>query len=149
MDINKAKQKACGIIDAMKFYSSKSYDFSYDGLYFISGPMSGMPNWNKDAFDACQEKLCEIVDPNGVENPAENIPAEYEDEKPHTHYMLETLHAISDNLYRKGQKENVPLIDALVLLPDWETSYGAVMEAMVAHECGVDIVLWEDDDEND
>ena len=59
------------------------------------------------------------------------------------------MNAISENLYRKSQKENIPLLDALVLLPDWETSYGAVMEAMVAHECGIDLVLWEDEDEID
>ena len=141
VDYDVAKRRACGIIDAMRFVPSSEYRFSDGCDYFISGPMSGIDGWNKAAFDACEARIKELSQGGAyVLNPASSTPAEISSERPHTYYMFNTLH----ELVRILHPDNAPLVDAVVLLPDWETSYGAVMEAMVAHECGIDLVLWEE-----
>lgn len=144
MSMETAKSRACGIIDAMTLIPSSRYQFRRNGVYFISGPMSGIGDWNRAAFARCAEKLEEISD--YIYNPAAEAPIRREDEKPHAYYMLETINEISDyGKVRTGiGKERRPSLDALVLIHGWETSYGAVMEAMVAHECGIDLVEWED-----
>jgi len=139
-----AKSMACGIIDAMTLIPSSRYQFRRNGVYFISGPMSGIEDWNREAFARCAEKLKEISD--YVYDPAAEAPIRREDEKPHTYYMMETISEIS-NYGTVGtgiRKKRRPSLDALMLISGWETSYGAVMEAMVAHECGIDLVEWED-----
>jgi len=141
IDDDKAKRKACGIIDAMRFVSSSEYRFSDGCEYFISGPMSGIDGWNKAAFDACQTRIKELSQDGAcVLNPASETPVEISSERPHTYYMLHTLHELVRTFYGS----NTQMVKAVVLLPGWETSYGAVMEAMVAHECGIDLVLWEE-----
>jgi len=141
IDDDETKRKACGIIDAMRFVSSSEYRFSDGREYFISGPMSGIDGWNKAAFDACEARIKELSQGGAyVLNPASDTPAEISSERPHTYYMFHTLH----ELVRMCYSDDTPMFDAVVLLPGWEKSYGAVMEAMVAHECGIDLVLWDE-----
>lgn len=140
MDISVAKQMACGIIDAMSFTPSREYEFEDGRKYFISGPMSGIDGWNKEAFDRCEKRIRELAGDVMVDNPASEVPRESNSERPHVYYMRGTIQTIVDSYGH----ERKPLTDAVVLLPNWETSYGAVMEAMVAHECGIDLVLWEE-----
>ena len=141
VDNDEAKHKACGIIDAMRFVPSSEYRFDAGREYFISGPMSGIDGWNKAAFDACEARIKELSQGGAyVLNPASDTPAEISSERPHTYYMFHTLHELVQMCYA----DDTPMFDAVVLLPDWEKSYGAVMEAMVAHECGIDLVLWEE-----
>ena len=141
VDYDVAKRRACGIIDAMRFVPSSEYRFDDGCEYFISGPMSGIDDWNKAAFDACEARIKELSQGGAyVLNPASDTPAEISSERPHTYYMFHTLH----ELVRMCYSDNTPVFDAVVLLPDWDKSYGAVMEAMVAHECGIDLVLWDE-----
>lgn len=130
-----AKQVACGIIDAMRFSSSRDYEFENDGDYFIAGPI----NCGKDAFDRCRHGILRranlaLADSTDIYAPDSN-------EKMHAAYMRQTISVISDNF----GDECKAFVDAVVLLPGWEASREAVMAAMVAHECGIDLVLWEEE----
>ena len=112
------------------------YNFEEGQLYFISGPMAGYDNWNKEAFDKCEKRLRSELKASYVYNPAKRIKDENKD---FTYYMREPLHVI--NMYQNDW-ENV--IDAVILLPGWQKSLGSVTEALVAHEVGIDLVIWKE-----
>jgi len=122
------------IVDAMNIISSDEYNFEEGQLYFISGPMAGYDNWNKEAFDKCEEKLRSELKASYIYNPAKKIKDEDRD---FSYYMREPLRTI--NMYQDDW-ENV--IDAIILLPGWQKSLGSVTEALVAHEVGIDLVEW-------
>lgn len=86
------------------------------GKIFISGPMTGRVNFNIEAFiraeTACRELGME------VENPAHY--GEVKD-LPWTSYLRYSV-------------SKLITCDAIYLLPDWENSNGAQLEAGIAHQ---------------
>lgn len=88
---------------------------------YIAGPMSGLPNFNRDAFNAEAHRLLglghvalnQAILPDGLE--------QYE-------YMAICI-------------EMVKMADQLVMLPGWERSAGARAEHALAIKLGKAIIL--------
>jgi len=81
---------------------------------YISGPMTGLPNWNREAFFAAAA----LVKFEGHEpiNPADGVT---EFGKPWEWYMRRALRMLMD-------------ADEIWMLPGWERSQGAQMEHLNA-----------------
>lgn len=88
---------------------------------FISGPMSGLPNFNRDAFNAEAHRLL------GLGHVALN-PAILPDGLEQHEYMAICI-------------EMVKMADQLVMLPGWERSAGARSEHALAIKLGKAIIL--------
>ncbi|WP_461606561.1 DUF4406 domain-containing protein [Aeromonas rivipollensis] len=88
---------------------------------FISGPMSGLPNFNRDAFNAEAHRLL------GLGHVALN-PAILPDGLEQHQYMAICI-------------EMVKMADQLVMLPGWERSAGARAEHALAIKIGKTIIL--------
>ena len=88
---------------------------------FISGPMSGLPNFNRDAFNAEAHRLL------GLGHVALN-PAILPDGLEQHEYMAICI-------------EMVKMADQLVMLPHWERSAGARAEHALAIKLGKAIIL--------
>ncbi len=101
---------------------------------YIAGPMRGIENYNFPLFKKVAKKLRK----NGwfVVSPAEMDEALGLDQthelRAFSEYMQRDLSAVCD-------------CDGIVLLPGWETSKGARLEAMVAVEVDKHIFVWEDE----
>lgn len=89
---------------------------------YLSGPMSGRPLYNYPAFHEAAAYLRELWGPNAVFNPAESLldPA-----------TTERFRFMRDDIRALG------VCDQLVLLPGWQQSRGATLEAAVALEMGL------------
>lgn len=106
---------------------------------FISGPMTGMPDWNRAAF-ADAECMLRKAGAREVYNPAADSPLG-EDSHTHEHWMLRTLHHLTMLVYcYSDDGNNTPHWDMLLLLPGWEDSRGARVERDVAAACGIELV---------
>jgi len=89
---------------------------------YISGPITNIPNGNKEAFEAAEKYLLSLgylpVNPHDL---------------PHNHdrswesYMREDLKAMLD-------------CEAILILPGWESSRGATIEANLARTLGLHFV---------
>jgi len=91
---------------------------------YISGPMTGLPNLNYDAFYAKEEELTQRG--WNVLNPAK-------------------VGDLSDyDMYWPIDKAMLDGADAIYMLNGWENSKGALMEYTYAAEKSLSI-LWEDD----
>lgn len=88
---------------------------------FIAGPMTGYKDWNRPAFHEAEDKLNALG--FDVLNPARNGVGK-EDEWTHREYLSESLNQLFE-------------ADAIYLLPGWETSTGARLEAHYARACGL------------
>lgn len=143
-DKSEALISADTIISNMNIIPSDKYKFKDQGWYFISGPMTNVDGWNREAFYDCEKILYDRIKSPYVYNPAKRIPNNNNNPKPHSYYMRHTLSTLSSYLYKDWFQadRNQPLYDAIILLPKWEHSLGAVLEAMVASECGIDVVEW-------
>lgn len=96
-------------------------------MLYLSGPMTGMPNFNYDAFNEAAFVL--RASGNFVFNPAEcfggaqNLPKE--------EYMREDIKAVLE-------------ATVVVTLVGWEKSLGALLEVEVAKACGIPVISLED-----
>lgn len=109
----------------------------FDGKrVFLSGPMTGLPDWNRTAFQAAENAAYEA----GAElvfNPCFYAPIRRADALPHESYMALTLHALT----RLDDAERFRMrYDAIAMLPGWERSEGAKVERAVAEACGIEVV---------
>lgn len=88
---------------------------------YISGPMSGLPDWNFPAFNQAAEKVRawghDAVNPVDI-NPDHTTPWEI--------CLRADLKALCD-------------CDGIVLLPGWEKSKGAQLELHVAHRLAMSV----------
>jgi len=90
--------------------------------FYISGPMSGIPNYNRDAFNDLESNIriiCKTIDPIGkhkVFNPAK-IPNA--DQKPYKQLMRDCLWGMVQCSH-------------FIQLPNWEHSHGALIEYSIA-----------------
>lgn len=108
-------------------------------IVYISGPMTGYDDWNKAAFHAAEVALNRVSGDGGagdglfpaltVLNPARNFGGRTD--LPREKYLAKAI-------------RQVLKADALVLLPDWSKSPGAVLEAGIALETGKNFFLMHD-----
>jgi len=104
---------------------------------YVAGPMSGRPRWNFDAFEAATLQLraagFEVVSPHEA-----ILATGFDPKAPAGEFTA--AH------YRDALREDVALVfsvDAVALLPGWESSKGARVEAALAEALG----LWRDSPE--
>lgn len=105
-------------------------DFANKRIY-LSGPMTGMHDWNREAFIEAARYLRNQG--ARVFNPAFDAPSKKEKAKLHSFYMLRDLHELTSYV------DYGPFYDALAQLPGWEKSTGANIELLVAKACGIDV----------
>ena len=86
---------------------------------YLSGPMTGLPDFNFPAFHAAAQDL--RARGHHVVNPAEITP---EGEKTWANCMRADIKALCD-------------CDVIALLPGWEGSPGAHLELHIAHRIGM------------
>lgn len=93
-------------------------------IVYISGPMTGYVDYNRDAFFAAEKHL--TAKGFKVVNPAALDVADGSDQviQPHSYYMRRDLSALLD-------------CDLIYLLPGWRYSKGAITEKTVADVCGI------------
>ena len=106
---------------------------------FLSGPMTGLPKWNKEAFAKAEERLYELG-AEWVFNPATDAPKTDFDPYGHDYWMACTLHELTTLPQHYGDSGFSPVYDMLALLPGWEASKGARVECEVAHAIGLVVI---------
>lgn len=91
-------------------------------IVYLSGPMTGHPDHNYPAFNAAEAQWAA----RGweVRNPARNFGGD----------VTRTREE-----YMRLDFEHLLAVDAIALLPGWETSHGAKAEVIVAKELGLDL----------
>lgn len=92
-----------------------------DATIYLSGPMTGLDDYNRPAFDAAENWLrdrfgCEVLNP-----------ARHPDGWAYADYMREAFRDLCD-------------ATAVVLLPGWSASRGSVAEVSAASILGLDVV---------
>ncbi len=116
---------------------------------FLSGPMTGLPDMNRPAFVVAHAKLVEmgaleVFDPAMRYVDVTNKTREW--------YIRRCLHHITwgeklqttENVAPTRNPRDVPYWHLLVSLPGWKMSRGAQLERLVAEECGIECVDWEE-----
>lgn len=104
------------------------YRSKYQRLY-VAGPMTGLPDNNRPAFNAMAARLRAIG--YGVLNPAENPE---DDGAGRGYYMRKDIFAIIGNGARKAK------VDFVAVIPGWEKSRGARLEVEVALQLDIPVV---------
>jgi hypothetical protein len=87
---------------------------------YVSGPMTGVPEFNAPAFDMAYRDLM-------TEGYAPVLPVPFVDGKSYEEYLRDDLKLLLD-------------CDGIYMLPNWQESKGAKIEHMVALACGIDEV---------
>lgn len=101
---------------------------------YISGPMTGLPNYNYPAFFAMEKKLngefpsCCVLNPANIDNL----------------YNIDTISLLppSRTWYLTTAVQMLLECRIVVLLPGWEESPGALLEVQIARE--LDMVILDD-----
>lgn len=93
---------------------------------YLSGPMSGIQDFNYPAFNEAAAKL--RAKRLHVENPAENMPPEVP----------------SWNNWMRLAIRQMLTCERVVLLPGWESSRGAQLEKQIANEVGMTVLTLEE-----
>ena len=91
-------------------------------LIYIAGPMTGIPEYNRPAFNAAAKSLKERG--ATVINPATNFGGDQT--LTHAQYMRYSIHQLL-------------VVDAVYMLNNWEFSEGAVCEHTIAKSLGLEI----------
>ena len=89
---------------------------------YLSGPMTGLPDFNRSAFNEAARALRAYGFP--VINPAE-------------------LNTADDGSWQACMRvclKALPDADVLALLPGWESSNGAHLELHIAHRIGIQVM---------
>lgn len=87
---------------------------------YLSGPMTGYKNMNFEAFNE-KAKILRALG-HVVLNPAENFDGNKD---------------LPRSVYLKHDLQMLLRADYIYFLPGWSGSAGAILEAMVARECGI------------
>lgn len=98
---------------------------------YISGPMTGKPNFNREAFEEARDHLVSL----GV---AALVPG---DGEIYTESETKNLAADLDKRHWYMRKDFAMLstVEAIVMLPGWQKSQGAKAELLVAQEMGLQV----------
>ena len=93
-------------------------------MIYLSGPMTGIPEYNYPAFRQASKTLRDlghfVFDPSEAFDGATDLPKE---------------------VYMRKDIEELLKADVVALLPGWELSTGAQLEVEVAKQCGIPIRL--------
>lgn len=96
-------------------------------MIYLSGPMTGLPEYNYPAFRAAAETLRSygqiVFDPSEAFGDKTDLPKE---------------------VYMRKDLEELLKADVVALLPGWQSSSGAQLEVEVAKQCGIPIRLLEE-----
>lgn len=96
-------------------------------MIYLSGPMTGLPEYNYPAFRSAAETLRsfgqQVFDPSEAFEGRTDLPKE---------------------IYMRKDIEELLKADVVALLPGWQTSSGAQLEVEVAKQCGIPIRLLEE-----
>lgn len=106
--------------------------------YYIAGPMTGRPRFNFDAFDDAADALRRHG--NTVISPAEMDRRDGFDETDKTGH--EPLTAEQYQRFARNDIGALLEVDAVVLLPGWRDSTGAMNEARIATMLGLPLLEW-------
>lgn len=87
---------------------------------YISGPMTGIPDFNRPAFDRAADDMCAA----GHE-PV--LPVQYVEGKTYEEYLSDDIKMLLD-------------CDGIYMLDGWKESKGAKIKHMIALACGIDEV---------
>lgn len=107
---------------------------------YLSGPMSGRENLNFPAFFEAEKRLLEMG--YAVLNPARTSFELLSKKTGHTidegNYQryISLFEEADRKIYMLNDIKHVLDADAIALLPGWWASRGAIVEMMVARECG-------------
>lgn len=97
---------------------------------YISGPVTGKPNGNYEAFRealiALVDAGCDATIPHGIVDPGST----------HEEAMIVCLNELTDYEWSVAPLSSY---DGLALLPGWEQSEGARLEKAVAEACGIEV----------
>ena len=103
--------------------------------YYLAGPMSGRPKFNIPAFEAAADKLrymgLTIVSPAELDSPEVYDAAIVSEHGEHKDVTTETW----GDMLARDVKLIADTLDGVILLPEWDTSKGARLEAFVAMQC--------------
>jgi len=91
---------------------------------YLSGPMTGLPDYNRPAFDKVAKEL--RAQGKSVFNPADIGPKE--NIMPRAWYMRKDLEGLMKS-------------DSVYVLPGWDTSEGAKLEVAIARELELPIIF--------
>lgn len=110
---------------------------------YISGPMTGRPNWNFEAFNHAASTLRLGLGPDKV---VVHNPAEWGEKSEHPSGSEQSHKAFvhRDLAFLAAMIDKVPEGKAqLVVLPEWDTSKGAVAEVLLGVTMGVGVFLFD------
>lgn len=117
--------------------------------YYLAGPMSGIPQFNFPTFFAAAENLrasgFDIVSPAEIDNEEDAGAALASPDGDLTNHKHVSGKTWGDFLAR-DVKLVADDVQGIVLLPGWEESRGARLEAFLALTCGHKILYYMDDD---
>lgn len=102
---------------------------------YLSGPVTGTVGY-KESFRFAED-VCKRLGAKSVYNPVAKL--EFFRGRTHEQYMRHCLNALTLGNIHDGSRD----FDTIVMLPGWQHSRGASVEAQVARECGIDIVTLE------
>lgn len=111
---------------------------------YLSGPMTGHPNFNFPAFEDASERLRNLG--HEVMSPHEHDLALHPELEFSTGYATGDPAGCPTFSLPKAFRWDIEQIlsaDAIVLLPGWESSAGSKFERLVAEKCGVLVMLYE------
>lgn len=101
--------------------------------HYLSGPMSGLPQWNFPAFERAAVALrAEGIDVLSAHEIQHNEPLGVVGSLPWTTYLREDLAELLS-------------CDALIILPNWFTSRGARLELYVALALDMPVSFYSDE----
>jgi hypothetical protein len=101
----------------------------------LSGPMTGLPNYNIAAFMDAHAELRKLG-AGDIFNPALSWMQQGCVEKSHGEWLRASLHELTTRAYAGTGNR----YDVLALLPGWQESNGACMEVSVADAIGIQMV---------
>lgn len=88
---------------------------------YIAGPMTGLPNYNFDIFNATEESLRKLYPDAAIINPARQFNGNQD---------------LPREAYIAGAVDMVKVCDTIYFLPGWWCSDGAIMEMVVGYNLG-------------
>lgn len=100
---------------------------------YISGPVTGIEDDNRKAFEDARMSLYETCD-TAFDPHTRVIPSDT-----HETAMLLCINELTEYTQKPGTMHPVPRYDGLALLPGWEQSEGARLEKAVAEACGIPV----------
>lgn len=113
----------------------KNADSCPIGNVYISGPITGIENW-QDSFLAAEKELLElsraffVVNPVSIAKEVEELFAKFEKTPDYTDYMRKDIKELSS-------------CSAICMLPGWKRSKGARLEYRIAKILNMQVLEWQ------